>query len=86
MVKKEKRKTSQTLPSKQDSGYLQQLEKDIIKILQMALSITIEKLLKSSSSLNIVTQNTRVKHNLKSPVLVIHICHKTRAIQITNEV
>lgn len=85
MVKKEKRKTSQTLPS-QDSGYLQQLEKDIIKILQMALSSTIEKLLKSSSSLNIVTQNTRVKHNLKSPVLVIHICHKTRAIQITNEV
>lgn len=86
MVTKEKQKTSQTLPSNQDSGYLQQLEKDTIRILQIALSSTIEKLLKGSSALNIFTQNTRVKYNLKSPVLVIPICHKMRDTQIANEV
>lgn len=86
MVKKEKRKTSHILPSKHDSGYLWQLEQGIIKTLQIALSSTIEKLLKSSSALNIFKQNTKLKYNLKSPALVIHICHKIRHIQIANEV
>lgn len=56
-----------------------------MKTLQIALSSTIEKLLKSSSALNIFTQNIRVKYNLKSPVLVIHICHQIDT-QIANEV